>query len=117
MRLAGNPYLQIDLATEATEHKPEFTEKDLGGWFRRVWIHLPDGCRSFDTSDTFLWAPLACLRFLCTTKIEFARRLRGFFSSSYRNFQEETESTDSASIQKSNSTTDFSADFADGRGF
>ena len=61
--------------------------------------------------------PPADLCDLCTTIFSSHRRLRGFFSNSTRILQEGTERTESPSIQKSNSTTDFSADFADGRGF
>ena len=43
--------------------------------------------------------------------------MRGFFRSSDRNLQEETEKTEPAFTQKFNSTTDFPADFADDRGF
>jgi hypothetical protein len=32
---------KVELVTEATEHSQEFTEEDLGGWARKVWIHLP----------------------------------------------------------------------------
>jgi len=40
-----------------------------------------------------------------------------FFRSSIKILQEETERTESASIQRFNSATDFSADGADGRGW
>jgi hypothetical protein len=86
----------------------------LGNLVSKSWIHPSGEHRCCVCSDPIL---CALLLGVCTTLLSSRRRLRGFFSSSNRNLQEETERTESASIQRSNSATDFSADGADGRGW
>ena len=61
---------QTDLVPEATEHEQEFTEKGLGTWGRKVWIHPRCEHRCCVCSDAILCAPPACLGDLCV-KLRF----------------------------------------------
>jgi hypothetical protein len=89
--------------TEATEHKPEFTEKDFGIRSRRVWIHLVGETRDGIYSDATLCDPPAGL---CITLLVILVTLRGIQEISLKMHARHTDPSQSFLPQMSQMAAD-----------